>query len=114
MQKDVISIHEVIVKNFLESIRPDDLEIRKELDLRYSYDGEDFEIFEISADFMKPEEVMHNSFAKFTYVGSKDIWKLYWMRGNLKWVLYKEFPRNTKLDVVLQEINEDKQGCFYG
>jgi hypothetical protein len=27
----------------------------------------------------------HVGLAKVTYVHNKNIWKIYWMRGNLKW-----------------------------
>lgn len=114
MDNTEIDINEVIVKNFIETLRPEDLEIRKELDFGYFYDGKSFEIFEIRPRWDKPEEKMNNSFAKFKYVKSKNKWKLYWMRGNLKWDLYEEFPSNVTLENVLKIMNEDKHGCFYG
>ena len=114
MKNNEIDIHEVIVKNYVESIRPEELEIRKELDFGYSYDGQNFEIFEIRPQYDKPEEILHTPCAKITFVKSKRIWKIYWMRGNLKWDLYEEFPSQVTLENVLQVVNEDKHGCFYG
>ena len=35
---ETIDFNEALVKNFVESIRPQDEEIRKQLDLGYSYD----------------------------------------------------------------------------
>ena len=45
MKKDIININEGIVKNFVESLRPEDLEIRKQVDFGYSYNGQVIEIF---------------------------------------------------------------------
>lgn len=114
MDNNEIDINEIIIRNFVESIRPEDHEIRKEVDIGYSYDGRNFEIFEIRPRWDKPEEIMHNSFAKITYIKSKNNWKIYWMRGNLKWDLYEEFPSNITLENVLRVMDQDKHGCFYG
>lgn len=114
MKKDIININEGIVKNFVESLRPEDLEIRKQVDFGYSYNGQVIEIFEIRPAWDNPKEIMHLAFAKLRYTKTKSNWKLYWMRGNLKWDVYEEFPSNITLANVLTVINEDKHGCFFG
>ncbi len=48
---------------------------------------------------------------KLTYVKSSDMWKLYWMRADLKWHLYEEY-RN--LDDLLEEVKKDPQRLFLG
>lgn len=48
---------------------------------------------------------------KLTYVKSANIWKLYWMRADLKWHLYEEYK---KLDDLLQEVKMDPHHCFWG
>lgn len=48
---------------------------------------------------------------KLTYVKSSDMWKLYWMRADLKWHLYEEYQN---LDDLLEEVKKDPNGCFWG
>lgn len=48
---------------------------------------------------------------KITFVKSQNSWKLYWMRADLKWHLYEEYD---DLDVLLQEVRNDPNGCFWG
>lgn len=51
------------------------------------------------------------SVAKMTFVKISDTWKLYWMRASGKWELYKEYK---SLKHVLNAIEKDKSGCFWG
>ena len=48
---------------------------------------------------------------KLTYVKSSDMWKLYWMRADLKWHLYEEYQN---LGDLLEEVKKDPNGCFWG
>ena len=114
MKKDVIDLNESTVKKFVESLRPEDPGIRKELDFGYSYDGKIIEIFEIRPIWNNPEEIQQIRFVKIRYYKSKNIWKLYWMRGNLKWELYEPFQSSSHLNKIFEIIQEDKFGCFYG
>lgn len=48
---------------------------------------------------------------KITHVKSSNIWKLYWMRADLKRHLYEEY---ANLDDLLQEVRTDPNHCFWG
>ena len=48
---------------------------------------------------------------KIIYVKNSDMWKLYWMRADLKWHLYEEYQN---LDELLEEVKKDPNGCFWG
>lgn len=114
MSKDIIDINESTIKNFVESMKPEDPEVRKKLDFGYSYDGKIIEIYEIRPRWDKPEENQTIPFVKIRHYRTKNIWKLYWMRGNLKWELYDPFPSSSHLNKIFEIIQEDKFGCFYG
>lgn len=47
--------------------------------------------------------------SKMTYLESRNMWKLYWMRADLKWHLYEEYKN---LDDLLQEVKKDPNGFF--
>ncbi len=48
---------------------------------------------------------------KIVYVKSKNLWKLYWKRADLKWHLYESYE---DLDDLLEEVRTDPNGCFWG
>ena len=41
-------------------------------------------------------------------------WRLFWMRGNLKWHAYKTKSVNGDLVQLVSEVDEDAWGCFFG
>ena len=52
--------------------------------------------------------------AKATYVKIENIWKVYWMRGNLKWTFYEPRPTVKNLQAFTKLVDEDKYYCFKG
>jgi hypothetical protein len=114
MTKKTIDINESTVKKYVESLRSDDPEIRAQLDIGYSYDGKVIIIYEIRPVWNDPKKIQQIEFAKIRYYKSRSEWNLYWMRANGKWELYKPFPESTHLDKIIETIEEDKNGCFYG
>lgn len=100
------------VRAFLDSRRPK-AELRSKLDYGFRYFRQSVELIEIRPKFNgKPGKTEH-AFAKATYVKTKRIWNVYWMRGNLKWYPYQ--PSTVRsLNAFLKLVNEDKLGCFFG
>jgi hypothetical protein len=114
MKKGVIDINEGIIKKYVESLRPEDLEVRKQLDFGYSYDGSTVEVYEIRPIWNNPEELQHIPFTKFRYYKSRETWNLYWMRASGKYELYEPFPESSNLYNIIDVLTEDKHGCFHG
>jgi hypothetical protein len=114
MEKKIIDINDEMLKAFIEEIRPDDLDVRKNLDMGYSWDGSVAMIYEIRPQWNKPENILHHAFAKIRYYKSRGEWKLYWLRANGKWEAYQPNPVATHLQKLLEEIKDDKYGCFFG
>ncbi len=101
------------VEKFLEKRRPPAY-MRDKLDIGYRQEGQSVEIFEIRPVWNDPSEKMESSIAKATYVKSKNQWKVYWMRADLKWHGYDPCPAIKTLEEFLQIVDEDKYGCFWG
>ena len=114
MENSTIDINESSIKKFVESLRPEDLEIRKKLDFGYSYDGKVAILYEIRPFWNNPEEIHNTEFAKIRFYKSRKEWSLYWMRASGKWELYQPFPKSTHLEKIIKVIKEDKHGCFFG
>jgi hypothetical protein len=98
---------------FMKERRPP-VEIRNELDLGYSIEGQSVYVFEIRPRWDKPEEIMEIPTAKTTYVKSKNHWKIFWMRADLKWHHYNPVPYVKKIDQFFKVVDADAFGCFWG
>ena len=113
MGKNIININEITVKNFVESLRPDE-DLRDQVDMGYYYNNLVIELFEIRPDWKNPSEKNKLSFARIKYVKTKNEWKLFWFRASGKWVAYEPFPNSSHLSSILDCIKKDEHGCFFG
>jgi len=101
-----------IVRAFLEKRRPQGA-IRAKLDYGFHFHKQSVELLEIRPRMGgKPGKTQH-SFAKATFVRSSGVWKVYWMRGNLKWHPY-EPPAARSLKAFLELVEADEHHCFFG
>ncbi|MGJ1197905.1 DUF3024 domain-containing protein [Sphingobacterium spiritivorum] len=113
-KKELISMVEVQLKSFVEARRPKDEAILKQLDFGYSWDGQIALLFEIRPQWNDPSHILELPFAKLRFIKSIKIWKLYWMRGSSKWEAYESKPESINLQLLLDEIDHDGYGCFFG
>ena len=114
MTNKTIDINESSIKKYVESLRPENLEIRAQVDIGYSYDGKVVILFEIRPQWKDPKKMQQIEFAKIRYYKSRPEWNLYWKRASGKWELYEPFPKSSHLGKIIETIKEDKHGCFYG
>ena len=114
MEQKNIDIQENYLKTFVESLRPEDVEIRKQIDYGYSWENNIAILFEIRPRWDRPEKLMNIEFAKIRYTRTQREYKLYWMRGSGKWELYEPFPTATNLQDLLKEVKQDSYSCFFG
>jgi hypothetical protein len=88
--------------------------MRDQLDISFRISGQSVEIVEIRPQWNDPTRKSESPIAKATYVKSQKIWKLYWMRADGKWHAYPPFPSSASLEKVLDAIEADRNGCFWG
>lgn len=100
-------------KSFLEVHRPSE-EIRKELDLAYSIEGQSVMVYEIRPRWDQPFEIVREPVAKTTFVQSEGHWKVFWMRANLKWVSYTPKPVVKSIKQFFELVGKDEHACFFG
>lgn len=105
---------EKAVSSFINKHRPPP-HIRPKLDLAFRISGQSVEIFEIRP-FWKgaPGEIMEQPVAKATYVKTQELWRIYWMRADLKWHSYPPAPQVGSIEKFLALLSEDKHACFFG
>ena len=105
--------YEKVINEFLDKRRPP-AHIRDEVDLGFRLDGQSVEIFEIRAVWNNPEEKMEQPVAKATYVKRQNLWKVYWMKSDLKWHKYEPEFEVRELTDFITVVDEDKYACFWG
>ena len=98
---------------YLQKRRPP-VHIRPELDLGFRIAGHSVEIFEIRPAWRRPTEIIEEPVAKATFVKTREVWKVFWQRADLKWHSYAPVPTVGSIEKVLKLLDEDPHGCFWG
>lgn len=103
---------EKAASDFLAARRPPP-HIRAQVDLEYSIHNQTIELMEVRPRWNKHSEIAKRPFAKATFVRATNEWRIYWMRGNLKWHAYDP-PNATSIVQFFKLVDEDRYGCFFG
>ena len=98
---------------FLKKNRPEE-QVREEVDIAYHTEGLNLFIVEIRPAWNNPSEKMETPVAKATFVKSKGIWKVYWMRADLKWYAYPAKPQVKAVKEFFNLVDKDELHCFFG
>ena len=98
---------------FLEPRRPPP-HLRPQVDLGYELANQSVELFEVRPDWRDPTRSSRTPIAKATFVRSRDIWRVYWMRRDLRWHSYQPRPIVDDLADFLATVDADDYGCFFG
>ncbi len=88
--------------------------LKDKLRFEYEIDKQSVIIYEIRPMWDNPDEFTKSPTAKLTYVISRKIWNLYWQRANMKWKKYEPKESAKNLKDLVQEIDNDIYGCFFG
>jgi hypothetical protein len=89
-------------------------EFKDELSIEYRIDRQDIIIFERRPTYQQPTKTTDTPAAKLKYLRTKNEWRLFWMRGDLKWHAYNAKKKSVKLSNLVAEIKSDPYGCFWG
>ncbi len=88
--------------------------IRPKLDIGFRVAGQSLEIFEVRPAWREPGVTLEQPVAKATYVKSRQSWKVFWMRQDLKWHSYSPTPTVDSVEEFLELVEADSHGCFWG
>ena len=113
--KDILQTAEVIeaCENLLQKRRPPE-EMPHKVDLAYRIDKQSVLIFEIRSRWDKPKEFFESPVAKTTWGSSKNHWRIFWMRSDLKWHEYKPVPTVKTIYDFIELVDQDSLCCFWG
>src|SRR5947207_2448137 len=87
--------------------------VREKLDIRADITGSEVLIFTVRADFRDTSKKRDIPVARIRWFNSRKIWRLFWMRSNLKWQAYEPYPEASKIATHLRTVDEDYHGCFF-
>jgi len=110
---ETINFEEKIIEKYVESIRPP-VELRKKVDLGYSFENNEVVLFEIRPHWNDETKVHKYPFVKAKYIKSQRAWKIYWLQANGKWESYKPNPIVHSINSFIEIVEEDEHGCFRG
>jgi hypothetical protein len=98
---------------FMERRRPP-THIRDQVDVGSRIDEHSIEIFEIRPDWKDFTVKYEAPVAKATFVRSRGVWKVYWMRQDLKWHSYQPKAEVNTVKEFLGAVDRDEHCCFWG
>ena len=115
MSLDLLTKVDVIevMENYVATIRPPE-HIRENLDITYIIDNQSVLLQEVRPSVNDPKIKRAYGIAKATFIKSSNKWKVYWMRSNLKWTLYKPKPEVKTLKHFVDLVEQDSYHCFKG
>jgi hypothetical protein len=80
----------------------------------YRVKGQDVLIVEVRVVWDDPTKWMEYTVAKIRFNRSAGKWRLLWQRASLKWQAYEPLAESRDLAVLVEEIDRDPHGCFFG
>ncbi len=89
-------------------------QIRDKVRLGYKFRGNSVTLFEQRPAFTDPDKWVDIVVAQFRFDPSNGEWTLYCADRNSRWHVYYDLEPNTDFEVLLQEVDEDPTGIFWG
>ena len=109
-----IEIHKIrkLVGTLCQKRSPE--HIRDKLRCEYRIQNQEVIIFEVRPRWNNPSEETWAPFAKLKFIRSKNHWRLFWQRADMKWHKYGPLDSSRSLAELVAEIDADTHGCFFG
>ena len=85
-----------------------------QLRLGYEIDGQSVVLFEERPDWRDLAKRKRSPFAKLRFVRTTGLWTLYWRRADLKWHAYRPASPTSDLAALLEVVDHDEYGAFFG
>src|SRR5689334_25033475 len=89
-------------------------EVRNKVRLGFRITGADVVLFEQRPGFQRPDEWHEGVIAKFRYVGTQKLWRLYCQHRDMRWHSYEALPAAGSFSKLLDEVAVDPNGSFWG
>jgi hypothetical protein len=87
---------------------------RHQVRTEYRVKGQDVFIVEVRAVWDDPSRWMDHGVAMLRFNRKAGEWRLFWQRASLNWEAYQPLASSHDLAVLVEEIDRDPHGCFFG
>jgi hypothetical protein len=71
-------------------------------------------LFEERPGFQPPYDWREMPVAKFRYIGTQRLWRLYCQHRDLRWHAYEALPAASSFAELIEEVAADPTGIFWG
>jgi hypothetical protein len=88
--------------------------VRAKLRVDYRLEGNSVILFEARPHWQQSDKWIEEPVAKFQYVASIERWRLFCRRRDLRWHGYTPLPQADTLEELVQEVESDLTGIFWG
>ena len=88
--------------------------LRNKVQVGFRIKGSEVVLFEERPDFHDPLEWREMVAAKLKYVRTQGQWRLYCQHRDLRWHEYEALPASRSFDRLLDEVDADPTGIFWG
>jgi hypothetical protein len=89
-------------------------EVRDQIRLDFGIRGNMVTLFECRPRFDAPEEWVESKIAQFRFDPKLRSWGLYWTDRNGKWHRHDGAPPAKEISPLLEEVDRDPTGIFWG
>lgn len=101
-----------ILDNFCEGRVPDS--VKDQIKMDYNIRGKYVTLIEKRKNYKNPEEWIKQKIAQFRFNPEDNKWSLYWWRHTGKWYEYEEVQSSDDLQDLVDKVDEDPTGVFWG
>jgi hypothetical protein len=109
-----IAAHMKVLEDCFWSHRRPPLHVRDQLREGQRFKNRSIELFFVRPAFQRPSEFVEEPIAKVQHMLARNVWRIFWMRCDLKWHAYPSCPQVPSLAKALRVIHEDVSCCFFG
>lgn len=88
--------------------------VRGQVRMGFRIDGSEVILFEERPGFQPPHEWREMVVAKFKFVGTQGLWRLFCQHRDLRWHAYRALPAARRFEALLDEVAADPTGIFWG
>jgi hypothetical protein len=112
-ETDIAAYTQEVEKHFWSERRPP-LHLRNQIREGLRIEGQSIDLFFIRPAFNRPDEFVEEAIARITYIRTRELWRIFWMRADGKWHRYPPCPETGSLKKALQIVRKDDHHCFFG
>jgi hypothetical protein len=76
--------------------------------------GMEIKLFESRPHELDKSRWVSHKIARFIKKGDFNVWQLYYADRNGRWHLFEPFPEDKDIEKLLDEVERDSSGCFWG